>query len=86
MASFVVPVPSGEATGDHLWGREGLRGMSCRADEFATCRMAIRAALGDLTPVYPSRSSERQGGPSVDPDLRVARSAALCVPRDALEG
>ena len=86
MASFVVPVPSGEATGDHLWGREGLRGMSCRADEFATCRMAIRAALGDLTPVYPSRSSERQGGPIMDPDLRDECCAALRAQPDALEG
>ncbi len=50
------------------------------------CRATMEATSEDLMPVYPPRSSERQGGPSVDPDLRDARSAALCVPRDALEG
>jgi hypothetical protein len=48
--------------------------------------MAIWATLGDLTPVYPSRSSERQGGPCMDPDLRDECCAALRAQPDALEG
>jgi hypothetical protein len=51
-----------------------------------TCRMTMWATSGDLTPVYPPRSSERQGGPCVDPVLRDARSSAERAQLDALGG
>lgn len=50
------------------------------------CRMTMWATSEHLVPVYLPRSSERQGGPSVDPDLRDARAAAARAQLDALEG
>ena len=48
--------------------------------------MTMWTTSEDLTPVYPPRSSERQGGPCVDPYLRDVRAAAARVQSDALEG
>ena len=45
-----------------------------------------RSSFVALVPVYPPRSSERQGGPSVDPDLRDARAADARAQLDVLEG